>query len=198
MCKSCRSWKMLRSAYLILHNITYLLAKFGFDTAKNEPAKNCKMLLIISNNMTMLTLNGNPNGCGTEILGIWGRGRGFWRRRSGSRGWGLGFWRQGRYGGGRGVALSFRTCSFMFIHCIFALSFPWEGGRVGCSYCSLCEGRIRPRSWRETRQHKWHLRLICFDVFCHAYICLNTVNKRKELTHLWHSLLRCSISSHIN
>ena len=29
---------------------------------------------------------------------------------------GLGFWRQGRYGGGRGIALSFRTCSFLFIH----------------------------------------------------------------------------------
>ena len=29
---------------------------------------------------------------------------------------GLEFWRQGRYGGGRGIALSFRTCSFLFIH----------------------------------------------------------------------------------
>ena len=31
-CKSCRSWKMLSNAYF--------LAKFRFDTAENEPAKN--------------------------------------------------------------------------------------------------------------------------------------------------------------
>ena len=31
-CKSCRAWKMLSNAYF--------LAKFGFDTAENEPAKN--------------------------------------------------------------------------------------------------------------------------------------------------------------
>ena len=32
VCKSCRDWKMLSNAYL--------LAKFRFDTAENEPAKN--------------------------------------------------------------------------------------------------------------------------------------------------------------
>ena len=32
VCKSCRAWKMLSN--------TYVLAKFRFDTAENEPAKN--------------------------------------------------------------------------------------------------------------------------------------------------------------
>ena len=40
VCKSCRAWKMLSNAYF--------LAKFRFDTAENEPAKNLQNLQFLN------------------------------------------------------------------------------------------------------------------------------------------------------
>ena len=63
VCESCKSWKPLKNACI--------LAKFGFEIAENEPAKNlqkakCKMLLIL----LILLRSGFPAaGAGRALLG---------------------------------------------------------------------------------------------------------------------------------
>ena len=47
VCKSCRAWQMLSN--------TYFLAKFRFDTAENEPAKNLQNSGIIFANFALST-----------------------------------------------------------------------------------------------------------------------------------------------
>ena len=67
-CKSCRSWKVLSNAYFV--------AKFHFDAAENEPAKNLRIFAKSSAVRSPISPGAVPEGAPKRGRAAWSRRRG--------------------------------------------------------------------------------------------------------------------------